>query len=190
MRITFFDLESTALNANWGRILCAAFAEWDDTDLENTSVDVFRRDRRPYRGDNLVDDSKLAIAIRDKLERSDIVVGWNSIMHDIPLLNARLRVIDEPPVKLGEKHATWHIDLMYYSTGSSMKIGGKSLRLISEFFGLPMKKLALDGDTWQLAAAGDSKALDLVVEHCIIDVKLTKGLWPYSSPGISKTSDG
>ena len=97
MKVTFYDTESTDLSASWGRILCASFAG-----LKGDTI-TFRGDTRPhgvadsssqlyFPGNDTVDDSKLVVAIRDELEAADIIVDWNGILHDIPLLNARLQL--------------------------------------------------------------------------------------------------
>lgn len=180
MRVLFFDTESTDLSASWGRILCASFV-----DLEGDAY-TFRGDTKPYKGRNKIDDSKLVVAIRDELESADMIVGWNSILHDQPLLNARLAVAGERPLQLGEKYQTWHLDLMYYAGGQSMKIGGRRLDTVAKFFKAPNQKTPLDGELWQLAGVGDKAAMDKVVEHCEFDVLVLRDLWPTLAPGVKK----
>lgn len=180
MKVTFFDTESTDLSASWGRILCCSFV-----DLSGEPK-TFRADRGKFKGSNRIDDSKIVVAIRDELENSDIVVGWNSKLHDVPLLNARLALAGERKVRLGKEHGAAHVDLMWYASGSSMKIGSRKLDNVSIFFDTPHKKTPLDGTTWQLAAAGDSKAMNAVVEHCESDVLVTRDLWPHLAPYIQK----
>src|SRR5207253_9194144 len=98
-------------------------------------------------------------------ESADIVVGWNSILHDVPLLNARLARVGERPCNLDEKHGTRHLDAMYYVGGTSMKIGGRRLDTAAKFFDLENQKTPLNGEVWQRAAAGDKKAMDQIVIH-------------------------
>lgn len=178
MKVTFFDTESTDLSASWGRLLCASFA------VNDGPVFTYRGDE--LRGRNRIDDSKLAVAIRDTIEESDIIVGWNSILHDIPLVNARLAKAGERPIRVGEKHATWNLDLMYYASGQSMKVGGKSLDRIAKFFNCENQKTPLDGDAWQLAATGDKAALDLIVEHCEADVDVLREVSHHLFPYVKK----
>lgn len=180
MKVVFYDTESTDLSASWGRILCASFVEL------NGEPYTFRCDEKRFTGKNAIDDSALVVAIRDELESADIVVGWNSILHDAPLLNARLALVGERGVKLGEKHGTWHLDLMYYSGGQSMKVGGRRLETVSKFFKTEDNKTPLLGETWQLAATGDKKALNEVVVHCEADVMVLRGLWPSLAPFVKK----
>jgi uncharacterized protein YprB with RNaseH-like and TPR domain len=180
LRVVFFDTESTALDGDWGRILCATFAE-----LEGDPW-TFRKDVKPYIGRNRVDDGRLAVAIRKELESADVLIGWNSILHDVPLLNARLADVDERPIRVGEKHGIAHIDLMYYAGGQSMKIGSRRLDNVSRFFGTEDAKTKLDGEIWQLAAAGETEAMDQVVEHCEADVLILREVWPKLAPGVKK----
>ena len=147
MKVLFYDTESTDLSASWGRILCASFCG-----LEGDAY-TFRADRKKYAGSTLIDDSKLVVAIRDELESADLIVGWNSILHDQPLLNARLAVAGERSLLLGEKYGTWHLDLMWYAGGQSMKIGGRRLDTVAKFFKAPNQKTPLDGEAWQLVNA-------------------------------------
>lgn len=181
MKVVFFDTESTDLAANWGRILCASFLT-----LGEEEVLTYRKDSKPFVGKNKIDDGKLTRAIRNQLESADIIIGWNSILHDVPLLNARLADAGERPIHVGERHGSIHLDLMWYAGGQSMKIGGRKLDTVARFFGVEHEKTALDGETWQLAAAGDSTAMDEVVEHCEADVLVLRDVWPHLAPGVKK----
>ena len=191
MIVRFYDTESTDLSASWGRILCASFADLDG------DVWTLRGDKRPHDlpstghakhlpGEETVDDSRLVAAIRDTLEEADIIVSWNGILHDVPLINARLQQSGERIYK----NKTWpkgaHLDLMYYATGSAIKIGSKSLANVSKFFSLPNQKTPLDGKTWQRAAVGDREAMNLVVEHCEADTLVLRDAYHVLAPHVKK----
>lgn len=180
MRVLFYDTESTDLAASWGRILCASFVE--------LGGQPFTYRQEDYERASVVDDSKLVVAIRDELESADIIVGWNSILHDAALLNARLAVAGERGLRLGEKHGTYHLDLMWYAGGQSMKIGGRRLDTVAKFFQVENQKTPLDGLVWQLAGANDKDAMDLIVEHCEADVLVLRDLWPHLAPYVKKFS--
>lgn len=167
MKVLVFDTESTDLKAMMGRILCASFA-WMETKDGTTEVGVpftFRADQKPWRGKRMIDDSSLCVAVRDQLEQANVIVGWNSKLHDVPLLNARL-------AKAGQRafNPHMHLDLMWYAGGSSMKIGSRKLDNVAKYFELPAQKTAISWDEWQSAGAGDREAMDTVVEHCEADV--------------------
>lgn len=182
MRVTFWDIEATDLNANFGRLLCCSFL-----DLDGSEVETFRSDQRKYKGKNAIDDSKLAVAIRDRLEASDIVVGWNSILYDAPFVNTRLALAGERPLRLTKDAGTLHIDPMWYANGgSSLRIGSKKLDNVAKFFSCENQKTPLTGPVWALAAAGDREAFDQVVEHCEADVRVLRDVWNHMTPFIKK----
>lgn len=171
MRVTFWDIEATDLSAGFGRLLCCSFL-----DLDSDEVETFRIDKRPWKGKNMVDDCKLAGAIRDRLHAADIVVGWNSKTYDQRFVQARLAKHRLEPLRLTKENGTMHVDAMWSST--AMKIGSKRLDNISRFFDSPNRKTPLDPDIWAAASTGDKESIDAVVEHCEFDVRVVKDLWP------------
>lgn len=165
IRTVFFDTESTALTAIMGRILCASFADsWGN-------VTTLRYEDFP--GSSIIDDGPLCVAIRDELERWDHWVGWNSKLHDLPLLNARLLKAGERPLRKD----LMHTDLMYYARGQFVKIGSSKLVNVSTFVNSPNQKTPLEWSTWSLAATGDRPAMDEVVGHCEADVLVTRDVY-------------
>src|SRR5438094_6760356 len=148
MKIVAFDTESTDLKAMMGRLLCASFQEIGS----GKECYTFRVKK--------FDDAKLALACRDALEQYNLVVTWNGKLHDIPLLNARLAKAHERPV-----HLQWHLDLMWYAGGSSMKIGSRKLVNVQKYLGLGEEKTEISWDVWQRAATGDNEAMEEVVGH-------------------------
>ena len=178
MRTLVFDTESTDLKAMMGRLLCASAAYLTVDAKGNSKVGKpFSVTAPEHPGESEIDDGPLAVAIRDKLEEADVIVGWNSKLHDIPLLNARL-------AKAGERRVDvkLHIDLMWYAAGSSMKIGSRKLANVSKFFDVEDRKTPLDWETWQLAGAGNPKALREVVKHCEYDVLVLGQVYPHLIP--------
>lgn len=173
MKVVFFDIEATDLNANWGRLLCCSFA-----DLDSDEVVTLRADERRFKGANAIDDSKLAVAVRDRLESADIIVGWNSKLYDVPFINARLVKASARPCRLAKNHGVMHVDAMWYAGGQSMRIGSKRLDTVSRFLGTEAEKTPIEAEAWVLAATGHKPSLDLVVEHCEADVKVLKAVFP------------
>lgn len=171
MRVTFWDIEASSLDAGFGRLLCCSFL-----DLDSKEPEVFRVDQAPHKGRRHTDDAKLAAAIRDRLHSADIVVDWYGSQYDKRFVNARLAKHGLPPLRLTKENGTMQIDAMYAS--AAMKIGSKRLDNVSKFFASPHRKTDLDGDVWVEAGAGDRAAMDLVVEHNVADVEVLKDLWP------------
>ncbi len=174
--IVFADIETTNLGAAWGHLLCASFCDsWG-------LVTTYRRDDPEfYNPDDPIDDSRLAAAIRDHLERYDIVVGHNVRLFDRPFLNARLLHSKERPLRTDQKY----IDTLHLVGGQNLRLGSRRLDTVAKFLHLDQQKTQLDGDVHQQADAGNRAAMDLVVEHCEQDVRVLRSAWPYLKPFIS-----
>jgi uncharacterized protein YprB with RNaseH-like and TPR domain len=69
------------------------------------------------------------------------------------------------------------MDLMYYATGGSMRIGRRSLQSVSEYFDVPNRKTPLSVRIWDKAMSGDPEAYDKIVEHCDADVLVTRDVF-------------
>ena len=172
MKIVFMDTESTDLKAMMGRILCASFVTLDGEPY------TFRFDEKPWIGKNKIDDSRLCVAVRDELEKFNLIVGWNSKLHDVPLLNARLAKAGQRPYHC----QNFHLDAMWYAGGSSMKIGSRKLDNVSKYFDVDDRKTEISWDQWQLAGAGDKSAMKEVVVHCEQDVKVLRSVYAHILP--------
>ena len=171
-RIVAFDLETTNLRANFGRILCCCFAPFNSDE-----VVVMRGDDRRYKKKKLYDDSDLALAIKEYLEESWCWVTWNGKMFDVPFLNTRLVLAGESPVE-----RRMHCDLMYYGRRPNICLQNSKLDTVAKAFELEEQKTDLTPKEWVEAMLLDSDALDSVVEHCTQDVKVLRELFPTLSP--------
>lgn len=159
--ICFFDIETTNLKANFGRILCASFGDMFGT------VTTLRADEARFRREKVRDDSLLVAAVRDYLETKDIWVGWNSKAFDIPYIDSRLLIAGERPLRKD----IIHVDPMYKAGQFSLALASRSLDNVSKTFRTDATKTFIDFDHWQDAAMGDTAALDYVVEHCEADIR-------------------
>lgn len=173
-----FDLETSDLKALMGRIFCCSFVP-----IVPGVVSVpytYNLFDSKYKGRSKIDDGKLCVAIRDELETYNMIVGWNSKLFDLPLLNARLAKIGERPCRI-----QFHGDMMWYAGGSSMRIGSRKLVNVQKFFKLGEEKTDIEWEQWQAVAAGDKKAMKTIIHHCEQDVKvLAEAYWkllPYVS---------
>ena len=154
-----------------GRIFCCSFLPIRDGVVDKPYT--FHLQESRLKGSSKIDDSKLCIAIRDELERYNLIVGWNSKLFDLPLLNARLAKHGQRPCRV-----QFHGDMMWYAGGSSMRIGSRKLVNVQKFFKLGEEKTEIDWEDWQKVATGDQKAMKKVVEHCEADVKvLAEAYW-------------
>lgn len=168
--VCYFDFETTF--STQPRMLSGAA-----TDGHGSIVMFDQRMFRRIGSPEWLDDRALVLAIRDYLESFVIVCGWNSKRFDIPVLNGRLAFHRERPVSL-----QMHVDLMYYASGTFMRIGSKSLDSVSKFFSSPHRKTPLDVGTWERADHGSDEDYERILEHNVADVMVTRDvaafLWP------------
>ena len=156
----FFDLETTNLKANFGRILCASVADMFG------NVVTFRIDEAPWKRAKRRDDVALAVGLRDYLEQFDVLVGWYSKMFDIPYLNTRLLIGNERPLRSD----MMHFDPIWKAKKGSLALHSARLDAVAKTFRLPVQKTGLDPEIWNDAADGEREAMDYVVDHCEADV--------------------
>lgn len=178
-RIAFFDIETTDLNAMMGRILCWSIADNWGTITHKTIYDFPQA--------SITDDRGVIQALRDELDKYDIIIGWNSKMFDISFLNARLVRWGKKPL-LGKMH----IDPMWRARAGSygLRIGSSKLVNVSKFVdrGASVEKTDVDWDTWALAQSGDRKAMEYLVEHCDKDVLVTRSVFNHLKPMVRSIS--
>lgn len=133
------------------------------------------------RGDEWIDDSVISTALRDALDQFQILVGWNSVLFDEPVLNGRLMVHLERTMD-----PLTHKDLMYEFSGRKARLGRRSLENISTVFGSPHRKTPLNPRLWDRADHDDEDAYDLIIEHNIADVLVTRDVFAHARPRIRK----
>lgn len=156
----YFDIETTNLKANFGRILCASVADM------HGNVKTFRIDEDPWKRPRRRDDVAVAVALRDYLEQFDFIVGWYSKMFDVPYLNTRLFIAGERPLRSDLKH----VDAIWKAKKGNLALHSARLDALAKTLRLDVQKSGLDPDIWNDAADGEKYAMDYVVEHCELDV--------------------
>lgn len=167
MKIAYFDLETSDLDGDFGRILCGSVLSFPSGQMKSFRWDNY--------GDTIANDEKIALDIRNHIESHHISVGYYSKGFDIPFLNTRLAKFDNRHLK-----RMLHVDPIYYYRGwRGIKPRKSSLRVVSEFLDLEQKP-DLDADTWVSARTGNTEALDEVVRRCEADVRITKDVTDYA----------
>lgn len=167
----FFDIETTNLKANFGRILCASVADMFG------NVETFRVDTKPWKRERRRDDLGLAVALRDYLEQFDFIVTWYGKMFDVKYLNTRLAIGNERPLRSD----VIHLDNIYTSR-YALALHSSRLDAVAKTFRLPVQKTGLDPDIWNDAADGEKEAMDYVVEHCEADVLVLRMVFHILKP--------
>lgn len=170
----FFDLETTNLKANFGRILCGSVADMFG------NVTTFRIDKAPYKRARRRDDLGVAVAIRDFIEQFDFIVTWYGKMFDVKYLNSRLIMGNERPLRSDLKH----LDAIF-TARHSMAMHSSRLDAIAKTFRLDIQKTGLDPEIWNDAADGDEEAMDYVAEHCEHDVLVLRKVFHIQKPFVN-----
>jgi len=171
-RMGFYDIETTALSALMGRVLVVSVCDnWNN---------VTTRTITDFPQKSAIDDSGLVAWAKDEIERYDILVSWNGIQFDRSLLNARLLYWGKQPIR----QDIMEVDMMYRARSGKggSRIGSSKLDNVAKFFSTSEQKTPLDWGIWQLAAAGDEKALAQIVDHCEADVKTTRQVFGRLKP--------
>ncbi len=174
LRISVIDIETTGLDASFGRVLCgvSTFFSPDETRIRRADeYDSWNTRRRSS-------DKGLVEAILRDVEEADIIVAHNGTYFDMPFLRTRAiihglqpvnpkKILD--PVMLARKVFRFHRN---------------SLEALSNVLGTEDMKTKLSPRVWVKAMFdGDKEALDEIVEHCIADVRVlcevAKKMAPY-----------
>lgn len=176
MRIAFWDIETTSLNAGIGRLLCSSIYTYPSSRMRTLRIDEIND------SGELWDDSKMAIMVRDRLAEHQMVVTWYGKGFDLSFLNTRLAAAGEEPIK---RH--FHLDLYWYAKGwHGIKPGGASLENVAEFFNLGERKMKIEKQVWTRAGMGDSVAIDEIAARCESDVRLLYGVYGHMLPFVSR----
>lgn len=164
-----FDIESTSLNAGFGRILCIGYGwytEGEEIEPHIISIDP----ATPW------DDQSVVEMFSAILERADIVVGHNIRLFDIRMINTRVLAYNLPRIVWPATVDTLSIARTHFKPHS------RRLDALAEFLQLPHKKTPITVSDWARAAGGDPGGLEKVIEHCRADIRVTAGVYERIAP--------
>ena len=177
MRTVIFDLETSSLDANAGIILCACAQEYG-----KSRVKVFRSDDYRNWKSNKSDNSFIVKDIINYLDDFDILCAHNGNYFDKTWLNASCikygikpslrmkKFID--PVQLSRRH---------------FKLGRNSLASLIDYLEITEHKTPIEFRHWiQASHDSNSQSMDVIVAHCIQDVKSLSVVYHKLRPLIDK----
>lgn len=164
--MTFYDIESTNLNANYGYILCIGWKHLGDKKVHCASIDQspgFKKDP--------TNDAWVVKTFAEEISKSDIICGWYSSKFDWPFIQSRLLAHE-----LSTMPSIPHVDL-WRTAKYQLKLNSNRLASVSEFLNLE-EKTPIRSREWIRAMAGHRPAIKYVVDHCLSpDYRvLTQGL--------------
>ena len=177
MKIATFDLETSALSANFGIVLCGVVKPWQQEHK------IFRIDQ--LKGATRSDDSKLVAALVAELNSYMILIAHNgikfdrvflntrAIKHGIPLLNPRSNMID--PVLLARRY---------------LRMSYNGLDTIAQYLQTEHQKTPVMGHLWMKAVIDrDAEALQEIINHCIEDVYVLEEVAQKLVPFVGKINE-
>lgn len=169
LNIGFYDIETSF--SRHRRLMTAAVV---DAHGNSQLVDYYT-----HPGKGWWDDSNLVQGVIDMLRPFHILVGWNSKRFDLKVINGRAAVNGIAPLR-----PQLHLDLMNVFK-YHLDLGGNSLQNISEVFESEYHKIRVTPMMHQRAEAGEKEAYDLLREHNVADVFLTRDVFPKALPFIT-----
>lgn len=176
-KIGFFDIETDGFKADFSGLLTWAIKELDGEVITSyiTQDELFsgKLDRR------------LVEEFLETIKDFDILVGYYSTRFDLPYIRAKALHygLDFPGYTL-QRNSTGkfysrpeliHWDL-YYTVRRNLGISRKSLDSACDYLGIE-GKTPISKSAWRKAKYGDPKAISLVLQHNIADVKITESLF-------------
>jgi uncharacterized protein YprB with RNaseH-like and TPR domain len=178
------DIESTALYADLGVVLCMSYESSEDPG----KVHTLRTDRlnptdwkKGIRGN----DREMVKQANEVIRSHDIVIAHNGRFFDVPFLRTRAMVH-----RLSPLHSMVIVDPVLVAR-RHLRFERNSLSRLLDTLGLKDKKTPLDLSVWtDVILNGSKEGMDNIVEHCEADVKALSGLLPFVRPFIKQFDMG
>lgn len=164
-KITFVDIETTNLAANYGYILCVSWKFAGYKKVHTVSIvdsPTFKKDP--------TNDKWVVRRACEEISKADMWVTWYGLRFDIPYLQSRLlahRLKPMPPIP--------HVDAWRIAR-YKLKLNSNRLASVTAFLGLE-NKTPLNGPIWIKAMAGHKPSIRYVVKHCEQDVRVLEQVY-------------
>lgn len=185
-KVLFLDIEATNLSASMGYLLCVGL-KW----AHERKPRVFRVDETYEWKKDKTDDTGLLNAIEPYILEADVVVHHFGDIYDLPFIQTRRLMKGFGPLPDVATVDTWRI------ARKKLKFHSNRLDAIINSLGCPFQKTPVLWDGWMKAMAGDTKAINYVVEHCRQDIlslewvyNKLKAFWPHHPTMISWEEKG
>ncbi len=177
------DLETTDLDADRGVILCACYESSEEPgEVKTLRNDVVNAD--DWKAGKRGNDKEITKQIRELVEDHDVIVAHNGARFDLPFLRTRALRWRLRPVR--EVKTVDPLQIAW----RKFRLRSNRLGALADHLGIEDKKTPLDLSVWADAMLnGTKKAMDLIVEHCVADIKVLSGVLPHVKPFIKIFDD-
>lgn len=182
-KIGVLDIESTDLNAEDGRILCACIK----TVLPNGmggDTKTFQVRKEDFTVKDGWNDKRVVKELVDAMNEYDLILTWYGSRFDIPFINTRaLKHRIRPPFK------KYRRDLCFIARGS-FKLKNNKLFTWGQFLFGQSGKSRLAWALWLRCMRGCLGSLKYIVKHCEKDVAETEKIYKEFLPVLGKLKKG
>jgi uncharacterized protein YprB with RNaseH-like and TPR domain len=179
LRVAMFDIETTDLDARYGRIICACLKDVGGATWTVRTDDP--RNKQPF------NDKWLVQELLKKMQEYDMFITYNGTMFDWRFLSTRhyVRNVKQKPFK------RFHRDLLYHARSKFRVMGRAQKRIYDDLFGQgTSNKTFRTPDMADRVKRNDKRAIDWEIKHCKIDVKELEDIYltflPYLSDSIKR----
>jgi uncharacterized protein YprB with RNaseH-like and TPR domain len=151
------DIETTNLNADFGRILCASWMRYGEKKPHNVSCLDFPVPSDP------TNDRKVVKVLMAEIAKADAWVTWYGRYFDLPFIETRAlyyKMKPLPPVP--------HVDL-WFTARKRFKFTNNRLANVQEFLGVS-EKTPLTKSIWAKAGCGHVQSIKYIIKHCNADI--------------------
>ena len=164
MKIFNFDLETTDLKGDFGRLRVACFGE---VKSDGSLGKIHTKTILEFKGNNEAQkERQLAKWIRGKMEEADILIGHNCKAFDRNFLNGRFARHEIPiaPFRM-------YIDTMHVARyGLKGLLQSHSQENVAKFFQLKEIKFKPTKDDWAECNAMQPRGVKVIRKRCVMDV--------------------
>jgi uncharacterized protein YprB with RNaseH-like and TPR domain len=177
-----FDLETTDLEADRGVILCVCY----ESSTQPGKIHTLRQDElNPgWKKGDRGNDKELVKRFMKIVRKHDVLVAHNGGRFDIPFLRTRALRWGLTPLR-----EVKHVDPCYIAF-RKFKLKSNSLGRVADHVGIKDKKTPLDMSVWADATLrGNKKAMNLIVKHCVADIRVRTGVLGFVKPYIKQLDD-
>lgn len=158
-RILLFDIESSALNGNFGVCFCIGYKWFDDDKVHIITI----RNEKTFKT-NPIYDKGVIEKFRPVLAQADLMVYHYGQRFDFPFLQTRCFEHKLQPLPEPAQLDTWRI------AKDRMKFSSNRLETISRAAETKERKTPLDQKIWRDAAWGHIPSLKDIEHHCRQDI--------------------
>lgn len=174
LTVAVVDIETTGLNASFGRVLTAAMQFYNPNKMKTFRADNYADWKTGLRSN----DKELVTDILASLEEADIIIAHNGQAFDMPFLRTRALIHGLPPV-----HPRKLIDPVLLAR-RVFRFHSNRLDAIAQMLDTECDKTPLSPKYWIRAMGdGDKECLDYIMEHNIADVyvleEVARKVMPY-----------